>query len=258
MTKVEGHKGWHPVLLVEDLHLRFGGIHALRGLSFSVYQGELLAVIGPNGAGKSTLFNVISGFARPDSGRVTFRGKDLAQLAPHEISRLGIGRKFQVPNVFQHLTVKQNLVAATRGAWSVPALLCRAHDQLLGIEGFAGRVGLSDRLTKPAGELSHGEKQWLEIAMVLASGATLLLLDEPTAGMTLAETKRTESILRELIGTHTVIVIEHDIRFVREVADRVIVLHRGAVLTSGLVDDVEGDARVRDVYLGHTATTGPP
>jgi urea transport system ATP-binding protein len=242
-----------PLLEIEDLRLRFGGVNALDGLSLTVDEGELLGVIGPNGAGKSTLFNVVTGFARPDSGHVRFEGRELTRSSPHDISRRGIGRKFQVPNVFEALTVRQNLVAASHGAWSVHRLLGTYRDRGRVVDPIAEQVDLASKLDVRAGELSHGEKQWLEIGMVLATGARLLLLDEPTAGMTLGETKRTESLLQAMAGDHTIAVIEHDIRFIREVAQRVVVLHRGTLLASGKVADIESDSRVREVYLGRTA-----
>ncbi|MGH9920710.1 MAG: ATP-binding cassette domain-containing protein [Nitrososphaerales archaeon] len=242
-----------PLLQIQDVRLRFGGVQALQGFSLSVRPGELLGIIGPNGAGKSTLFNLITGFVRPDEGRVLFAGSDLTHLSPHQISRIGIGRKFQVSNIFEELTVDQNLVAASRGSLGVHALLRPRRAGLSNVDDVAQRVELVGRLDVRAAELSHGEKQWLEIGMVLASRARLLLLDEPTAGMTLGETKKTESMLRAMAGEHTIVVIEHDIRFIREVAERVVVLHHGSVLASGTVAEIEGDDRVREVYLGREA-----
>jgi urea transport system ATP-binding protein len=239
-----------PILEVRGLTRRFGGLRALDGVDLRVGRGELLAIIGPNGAGKSTLFNVVTGYLPPDSGQVMFDGEDVTALAPFRISRLGVGRKFQVPSVFDGLSIRQNLQVAARGHSPVRSLFGRRHGGPEELEAILDRLGLRDKAALEAGVLSHGEKQWLEIGMVLANRPRLLLLDEPTAGMTLGETKRTEGLLRELGQEHTIVLIEHDVRFVREIAKRVVVLHRGRVLASGRIDEVEQDERVRDVYLG--------
>jgi urea ABC transporter ATP-binding protein UrtD len=239
-----------PILQVRRLARRFGGLQALDGVDLAVGRGELLAVIGPNGAGKSTLFNVVTGYFPPDSGRVLLEGHDITALSPHRISRLGVGRKFQVPSVFDGLTIRQNLQVAARGHSRVRSLFRKRHGGFNDLEAILDRLRLRDKASIEAGILSHGEKQWLEIGMVLANRPRLLLLDEPTAGMTLGETKRTEELLRDLGQKHTIVLIEHDVRFVREVAERVVVLHRGKVLASGPIDEVERDGRVRDVYLG--------
>ncbi|HXF56108.1 MAG TPA: ABC transporter ATP-binding protein [Actinomycetota bacterium] len=242
-----------PVLEVRGLVRRFGGLRALDGVDLEVRSGEILGIIGPNGAGKSTLFNVVTGLIRPTEGRVYFRGRDITGLAPHEVCRLGVGRKFQVPSCFSGLTVRQNLQVAARGRWPVARLVRAGGDsreRWSDVDDLLDRLGLASKADLEAAALSHGERQWLEIGMVLVNGCQVLLLDEPTAGMTLGETRRTERLLRDLGGAHTVAVIEHDIRFIREVAERVIVLHRGRVLASGTIDAVERDERVRDVYLG--------
>lgn len=241
-----------PVLQVRGLVRQFGGLKALDGVDLDVRSGEILGIIGPNGAGKSTLFNVVTGLIRPTEGRIYLRGRDITGLPPHEVCRLGVGRKFQVPSCFTGLTVRQNLQVAARGRRPFTSLLkvgdvgrCSGD-----IEDLLDRLGLRSKADLDAGALSHGERQWLEIGMVLVNGCEVLLLDEPTAGMTLGETRRTERLLRDLGGAHTLAVIEHDIRFIREVAERVVVLHRGRVLASGTIDAVERDERVRDVYLG--------
>jgi urea transport system ATP-binding protein len=238
-----------PILVVRGVARRFGGLQALDGVDLAVGRGELLALIGPNGAGKSTLFNVVTGYFPPDSGQVLLDGHDITALSPHRISRLGVGRKFQVPSVFDGLTIRQNLQVAARGHTGVRSLFRTRHD-FDDLEVILDRLRMREKARVEAGLLSHGEKQWLEIGMVLANRPRLLLLDEPTAGMTLGETKRTEELLRELGHEHTIVLIEHDVRFVREVAERVVVLHRGKVLASGPIDEVERDERVRDVYLG--------
>ena len=243
-------EGAPSILEIRALTRRFGGLKALDGVELAVGRGELLGIIGPNGAGKSTLLSVVTGQLRPDGGRVLFDGQDITALSPHRISRLGVGRKFQVPSVFEGLTIRQNLHVAARGHSPVRSLLTAGEGGFEYLEYILSRLGLSGKSELEAGFLSHGEKQWLEIGMVLANRPTLLLLDEPTAGMTLGETKRTEELLRSLGQDHTIVVIEHDVRFIREVAQRVVVLHRGKVLASGPIDEVERDERVRDVYLG--------
>jgi urea transport system ATP-binding protein len=238
------------ILAVRDLTVRFGGLRALDGVTLDVRSGQVLGIIGPNGAGKSTLFAAISGLLVPTSGRVIFARRDIAGLPPHEITRLGIGRKFQVPNVFESLTVRRNLAVAFRGRLPLAALLETSADPRAEIDGVLTRLRLDAKAEQEAGALSHGERQWLEIGMLLVNGATLLLLDEPTAGMTMQETNRTEELLRALAAERTIAVIEHDIRFIREVAQRVIVMHMGRILTAGSIDEVVADPIVRDVYLG--------
>lgn len=241
------------ILTVQALHRRFAGLDALDGVDLAVRRGELLAIIGPNGAGKSTLFNVITGLIPPTSGTVQFEGRDITHMATHRIARLGIGLKFQVPNVFGDLSVRQNLVVASRGRRGLLNLFGRDEASTERIDEILERLVLSARADVLANDLSHGERQWLEIGAVLASEPKLLLLDEPTAGMTMQETSRTEDLLVGLSKGHTIVVIEHNIRFVREVAQRVVVMHRGRVLTSGPIERVENDETVRDVYLGRTA-----
>jgi urea transport system ATP-binding protein len=246
--------GLTTVLSVRNLRRSFAGIHALDGVDLAVDRGDLLGIIGPNGAGKSTLFNVITGLLPPSSGRVHLERDDITGLPPHRITRLGIGRKFQVPNVFDHLSVRQNLVVAARGRQGIPALLSRGEADLSHVEAILERLGLEAKDGVLADELSHGERQWLEIGALLANEPRILLLDEPTAGMTMDETRRTEALLRDLSEGHTVVVIEHNIRFIREVAKRVVVMHRGKVLTSGPIAQIEADDAVRDVYLGRSTT----
>jgi len=241
------------VLVVRGLRRRFAGLEALDGLDLSVRRGELLAIIGPNGAGKSTLFNVITGLLPPTAGTVELDGRDVTGTPPHRIARLGVGRKFQVPNVFEGLSVRQNLVVAARGRDGIRGLLGRDRADRDRIEGILQRLHLDEKAHIVASELSHGERQWLEIGAVLASDPRLLLLDEPTAGMTMRETRMTEDLLRTLSEGHTIVVIEHNVRFVREVARRVVVMHRGRVLADGPISQIERDERVRDVYLGRSA-----
>jgi urea ABC transporter ATP-binding protein UrtD len=245
--------GTDAILAVRALRRHFAGLQALDGVDLSVRPGELLAIIGPNGAGKSTLFNVVTGLLAPSSGEVEFDGTSISGLPPYRIARLGIGRKFQVPNVFDGLSVRQNLVVASRGKEGLRGLL--GHDRVdpERIREVLDQLGLEPKAGLPAAELSHGERQWLEIGAVLVSDPKLLLLDEPTAGMSMRETRSTEDLLRSLAEGHTVVVIEHNIRFVREVAQRVVVMHRGRILADGTIAQIERDERVRDVYLGRTA-----
>ncbi len=238
------------LLEVEGLTVDFDGFKALNGLDFSLAPGELHFVIGPNGAGKTTLLDVLCGRVRPSAGRVRFMGRDLSHLGEHEIVRLGVGRKFQTPSVFPSLTVEENLELA---AWyRQPFALSRTEARAVAerIQTTLHAVGLASRAGARAGHLSHGEKQWLEIAMLLVQDPSLLLLDEPVAGMSREERARTGEILRRVARDRTVLVVEHDMGFVRRFAHAVTVLHEGRVLTRGTVDEVQRDPRVVDVYLG--------
>jgi urea transport system ATP-binding protein len=240
-------------LYLDGVSVSFDGFKALNELSLVIEPREMRAIIGPNGAGKTTMMDVITGKTRPDEGEVLFGGEiDLTRLDEAKIANLGIGRKFQKPTVFENLTVNENLVlalAGNRGAfssafWSESAREHTRLDELLGIV----RLGPSrDRL---AGSLSHGQKQWLEIGMLLAQEPKLLLVDEPAAGMTDAETHQTALLLKEINRDRTVVVVEHDMGFVRELGVRVTVLHEGSVLAEGSLDQVSADQRVIEVYLG--------
>jgi urea transport system ATP-binding protein len=241
------------ILYLEDVCVSFSGFRALDGLSLTIDAGELRCLIGPNGAGKSTLMDVITGRTRPDSGSV-FLGQDIDLLAHDEaeIARLGVGRKFQRPTVFPEQTTRENLALALvghRSPWQ--ALRYRAsredEDRVQELLVMAGLAGVAD---VPAGGLSHGQTQWLEIGMLLAQDPRVLLVDEPVAGMTQQETERTAELLQGLVPERSVVVVEHDMLFVREIARRVTVLHEGRVLMEGDMDAVQADARVREVYLG--------
>jgi urea transport system ATP-binding protein len=216
-------------------------------------EGELRVIIGPNGAGKSTMLDIITGRTRPDTGRVRFRDEtDLTRLNEYQINRLGIGRKFQTPSVYVDCTVFENIwlsLEGSRTVWST--LFSRATStQRERIQEILESVGLEDKANTKGGSLSHGQKQWLEIAMLLAQNPKLLLVDEPAAGMTDEETIKTGELLVSLAGKHSVIVIEHDMTFVRQIARKVTVLHQGGVLCEGTVDEVQNDQRVIEVYLG--------
>ena len=244
----------HGVMLyVENVTVSFDGLKALNALTLYLNAGELRCLIGPNGAGKTTLLDVITGKTRPDTGTVFFGNNlDLTQLSEYEIALAGIGRKFQRPTVFHGHTVFENLELAMRASkkvWhSLLARLSRTqHDR---IASTADMIGLLDQLYTRAGLLSHGQKQWLELGMLLIQDPQLLLVDEPVAGMTHQETERTAELLVSLAGKHTVVVVEHDMEFVRSLARTVTVLHEGSVLAEGSMEEVQSDQRVVEVYLG--------
>ena len=244
----------HKTLLyVEGVTVSFDGFRALNDLSFYVDVGELRCVIGPNGAGKTTMMDVITGKTRPDSGYVFFgQSINLLELDEPRIAQAGIGRKFQKPTVFESHTVFENLelaMAGPKGVWATLRARLRG-EQRDRIDEVLGIVGLRDRAHGPAGALSHGQKQWLEIGMLLMQDPLLLLVDEPVAGMTHQEMDRTAELLLSLEGRHSVVVVEHDMDFVRSIAKRVTVLHQGSVLAEGSMDEVQNDPRVVEVYLG--------
>ena len=242
-----------PILYVEGVSVSFDGFKALNDLTFTLDAGELRCVIGPNGAGKTTMMDVITGKTRPDSGRL-FLGQtiDLTQLTEYEIARIGIGRKFQKPTVFENHTVTENLELAMKADKSVWATLFNrlSAAQREQVQAMLARIGLRERADILAGLLSHGQKQWLEIGMLLMQDPQILLLDEPVAGMTDEETARTAELLQSLAGRHTVVVVEHDMGFVSSIARTVTVLHEGRVLAEGSMEKVQNDERVIEVYLG--------
>ncbi len=246
-----------PVLELRGVSVSFDGFWALNDLNLCLKPGELRAVIGPNGAGKTTFLDVITGKVRPTKGDVLFRGRSLVGIAEHRIARLGIGRKFQTPRVYQNLTVRRNLELAIRGSHSPFTLLFGrlSGGQRHRVQELLAVVGLEPQAAQLAGSLSHGQKQWLEIAMLLAQDPELLLVDEPVAGLSEEETELTGTLLRSLAGDHTVLVIEHDMEFIRELRAPVTVLHEGHVLCEGPMETVQADPRVIEVYLG-TETEG--
>lgn len=241
-----------PILELRDVEKSFGGLMAIHDLSLTVNEGELRCVIGPNGAGKTTLFNLISGALRPDEGEVLFQGQRLHGVSVMQRSRLGIGRKFQSPNIFANLTVEDNLRVAARGTQPIAGLLrsTRVASLEAKIEEILALILLDEKRNHVGLTLSHGEKQWLEIGMVLVNGPKLMLLDEPTAGMTPAETYQTSQLINDIAEETTTIVIEHDLKFIREIANIVTVLHYGTVLTTGPVDEIAQNEEVREAYLG--------
>jgi urea transport system ATP-binding protein len=243
----------NTILYLDNLTVSFDGFKALDALTLYVEPGELRCIIGPNGAGKTTMMDVITGKTRPDHGAAWF-GKqvNLLSLTEPEIAQAGIGRKFQKPTVFEQLTVFENLEIALAGDKSFwKTLLARlSAEQRERIEEVLEVIGLADRRKEVARTLSHGQKQWLEIGMLLMQQPELLLVDEPVAGMTPQETDHTAELLLSLAGQHSVIVVEHDMDFVRSIASRVTVLHEGRVIAEGDMDEVQNDARVIEVYLG--------
>lgn len=242
-------------LTSEGVNKSFDGFHAIRDLNFYLEAGELRTVIGPNGAGKTTFLDLITGRTQPDSGKIEFEGlHDLGTMSEHEIYRLGIGRKFQTPTVYTDHTVAENLLLSLAGNRGVFASLFFRLDstQRDKIEEILTRINLISLRNRKSGTLAHGQKQWLEIGMLLAQDAKLLLVDEPAAGMTDEETARTGELLLSLAGKHTIIVIEHDMLFVRQISKgrKVTVLHQGTVLCEGPVDSVQSNPKVIEVYLG--------
>ncbi|WP_300302199.1 urea ABC transporter ATP-binding protein UrtD [Ferrovibrio sp.] len=240
-------------LYLDGVTVSFDGFKAINNLALMVAPGELRTIIGPNGAGKTTMMDIITGKTRPDAGEVLFAGRvDLTKLDETEIANLGIGRKFQKPTVFENLTVFENFelaLKAPRGSFRT--LTARLDSEALDRIAWAlDTVGLAAKLRDQAGALSHGQKQWLEIGMLLVQDTQLILLDEPVAGMTDAETKQTAELILSLKGERTLVVVEHDMEFVRDLGARVTVLHEGSVLSEGSVDHVQNDPRVIEVYLG--------
>ena len=239
-------------LYLDGVSVIFDGFRALNNLSLIVEPGELRAVIGPNGAGKTTMMDVITGKTRPTSGTVNFGEVDLTRLEEAAIANLGIGRKFQKPTVFDALTVFENLELALKAPRGPLACLRWAltGEARTRIEATLAETGLEDRAHDLAGILSHGQRQWLEIGMLLMQDPELLLVDEPVAGMTDAETEHTAALLARIAGKRSVVVVEHDLEFVRALGRRVTVLHEGSVLSEGSIDHVQNDQRVIEVYLG--------
>ena len=239
-------------LVVSDLRVSFNGFQAVNGMNLSVKKGELRCLIGPNGAGKTTCLDLICGRTKPTGGSVVFNGQHLESMEEYRIARAGVGRKFQVPSVFRELTVRENLEVAYCKEPGVFPNLGRGTngEQAEGLESLSRFVDLADQLDQPAAYLSHGQTQWLEIALLLAQDAELILMDEPAAGMTAQETRKTANILNRLKGRHTLIVVEHDMGFVKEIADEISVMHQGKLLAEGSVAEIANDARVREAYLG--------
>jgi urea transport system ATP-binding protein len=241
------------ILYLEDVHVSFDGFKAINGLSLDIAPGELRCIIGPNGAGKTTMMDIITGKTRPDSGQVFFGSTiNLLRHREAEIAAMGIGRKFQKPTVFEHLSVFENLelaLACDKRVWASLSFTLNGEqrDRLYSV---LSTILLLDSAARQAGTLSHGQKQWLEIGMLLMQEPQLLLLDEPVAGMTDEETERTAELFLRLKGKHSLMVVEHDMAFIRAISEKITVLCDGAVLAEGTLDQVQADERVIEVYLG--------
>ncbi|MCB1500275.1 MAG: ABC transporter ATP-binding protein [Bauldia sp.] len=233
-----------PLLVTEGLNKHFGGLHVTANVNFTLDEGDIHCLIGPNGAGKSTFFRLLLGEYAPSSGRILFDGQDITTLKPFERIRRGMSVKFQVPGIFRSLSVRQNVEIALQDHIARGSLADEI-DRLLAF------VGLTDAATQEAGNLSHGQKQWLEIGMAIALKPRLLLLDEPTAGMSLEETHKTGEIVQSLQAEGmTILAVEHDMNFVRQVARKVTVLHVGRIFAQGSIEEIMADERVAAIYLG--------
>ncbi|MBX3612474.1 MAG: urea ABC transporter ATP-binding protein UrtD [Burkholderiaceae bacterium] len=242
----------NALLDVRNLTVKFGGFTALSDVSLRIEPGEVRVIIGPNGAGKTTLLDVLCGKTRATSGSIEFEGVDLARVSEYQITRLGIGRKFQTPSVYEDLTVYQNLEISVLEGQSLRSSIfgdrAEFDERIIAVSRV---TEIESLLNQRAGILSHGQKQWLEIGMLLVQHPKLILLDEPVAGMSLKERDRTVELIQRIAERQAIVVIEHDMDFVRKLARKVTVLHQGAVLCEGNVETVQSDARVQEVYLGH-------
>jgi len=241
------------ILSVEDLTVSFDGFKAVDSLNFYVEKDELRCVIGPNGAGKTTLLDMICGKTKPTKGTIKFKSHNLINLIEYQITRVGVGRKFQTPSVYEDLTVFENLeISYPKKRGILGSLFFKRDQELLGkIDVVAEQIFLHEVLRHKAGRLSHGQKQWLEIGMLLMQDPELLLLDEPVAGMSPREREQTAELLKRISKGRSIVVIEHDMAFVRMIAHKVTVLHQGKLLAEGSMHEVQNDDRVKDVYLGH-------
>ena len=239
-------------LTIDKIGVSFSGFKAVDGVSMIIEDGELRVLLGANGAGKTTLMDLISGKTRVTEGKVYLYDDEITNRQEHEIARAGIGRKFQIPAVFRDLTVRENLSVAATGE---PSVLRNLHFGLAKakrerVAEIVELTGLGEVLSQRAGDLSHGQMQWLELGMLIAQNAKVILLDEPTAGMTQLETHKTSEIIKKLKGKHTILVVEHDMAFVREIAEKITVMHLGNILAEGTIAEIEANEAVRDAYLG--------
>jgi urea transport system ATP-binding protein len=238
-------------LTIDGLGVDFGGFKAVNNVSFIIEEGELRVLLGANGAGKTTLMDLVSGKTKATEGRVFLRDTDITNWEEHKIARAGIGRKFQIPSVFKDLTVRRNLeVASCRNPAVLANLRFGFSKEARDVDRVLGLIGLAEEANRLAAYLSHGQTQWLELGLLITQNPKVILLDEPTAGMTQAETHKTSEIVNSLKGKQTLIVVEHDMAFVREIAERITVLHLGSVLAEGNVEQIENDPKVREAYLG--------
>lgn len=232
-----------PLIETRNLNVRFGGVHATRDVNFTLAEGELRCVIGPNGAGKSTFFKLLTGQVKPTSGQILFRGKDISNMQPHEPGRLGIGIKTQVPSLFNGLSVWENIWLSARRVNSSEQADRITRETL-------ERVGMTSLRDATTGLLAHGQRQWVEIGVVIAADPPLILLDEPAAGMSDAEVARTAELILEINRQHAVVVVEHDMNFIRMIARKVTVLHQGAILREDTADRIMSDPLIQQIYLG--------
>ena len=256
--RIESKFGPEKIIDVQDVTVEFSGFKAINKLDFSIDRGELRVVIGPNGAGKTTLLDVITAKTRPTRGQILYRPEsrpvvDLARFSAQEIAWLGIGRKFQTPNVFKSLSVLQNLMLSLKSPRGVFASLVgrTCADGRARVQEILETIGLTAKANRDAGILAHGEKQWLELGMLMAQDPELLLVDEPVAGMTPRESERTGELLMAMSRKHTLLVIDHDMTFVRQIARKITVLHEGHLLSEGTISEVQNNPKVIEVYLGH-------
>jgi len=237
-------------LTIDGLGVDFEGFKAVNGVSLIIEEGELRVLLGANGAGKTTLMDLISGKTKSTAGRVFLHDTDITNWEEHRIARAGVGRKFQIPSVFKELTVRRNLEVASCRNPGVFANLSFGFPAKAKVDEVLELIGLTEEANRIAAYLSHGQTQWLELGLLITQDPKIILLDEPTAGMTQAETHKTSLIVNNLKGRHTIIVVEHDMAFVREIAERITVLHLGQVLAEGSVTEIETNPKVREAYLG--------
>lgn len=235
-----------PLLQTHDLSMNFGGVRAVRNVNFTLAEGELRCLIGPNGAGKSTFFKMLTGQLAPSQGQVLFRGHDISRAYAHQIARLGIGIKTQVPSVFDGLNVRENI-------WLAASRIGHRDEARRLVDEMLERIGLTKAASRMVGQLAHGQRQWVELGLVLATDPKLILLDEPAAGMTHDEVFKTAELVREINRTKALIVVEHDMQFIRMIAKQVTVFNQGSVLLEDNVENIMRDPRVRDIYLGKQA-----
>jgi ABC-type uncharacterized transport system ATPase subunit len=235
-----------PLLQTIDLGVNFGGVRAVRDVNFTLDEGELRCLIGPNGAGKSTFFKMLTGQLEPSHGRVLFRGQDISSAHAHEIARLGIGIKTQVPSVFDGLAVRENI-------WLAASRIHPKSKARIMTEEMLERLGLTSVADRLVGQLAHGQRQWVELGLVLSTDPDLILLDEPAAGMTHEEVQRTAELVREINRSKALIVVEHDMQFIRMIARKVTVFNQGSVLVEDQMENIMRNPLVRDIYLGKQA-----
>jgi branched-chain amino acid transport system ATP-binding protein len=235
-----------PLLQTHDLSMHFGGVKAVNNVNFTLAEGELRCLIGPNGAGKSTFFKMLTGQLEPSHGEVLFRGKDISHAHAHEIARMGIGIKTQVPSVFDGLSVRDNI-------WLASSRLHSGERARRLVDEMLERIGLTHAADRIVGQLAHGQRQWVELGLVLSTDPELILLDEPAAGMTHEEVQKTAELVREINRAKALIVVEHDMQFIRMIAKQVTVFNRGSILVEDAVENILGNPLVRDIYLGKQA-----